>query len=66
MIKVKTFFCNSQNYLHHEKLDDAINDFLSKNDVDIVDIKYSTSSFCNQRGGTGLYMSALLIFKPRE
>ncbi len=30
MIKVKTFFCNSQNYLHHEKLDDAINDFFVK------------------------------------
>lgn len=42
MTKVKTFIANSYNPLHHEKLDNSINKFLEENDIEVVDIKYST------------------------
>ena len=41
MIKVKTFVIkNSNNSLHHERLDGVINNFLAENDIEVVDIKY--------------------------
>ena len=44
MIKVKTFVIkNSNNPLHHERLDGVINNFLAENDIEVVDIKYSTA-----------------------
>jgi hypothetical protein len=43
MIKVKTFITNSYNPVHHDRLDNSINKFLEENDVEVVDIKYSTS-----------------------
>ena len=44
MLKVKTFVMNSGNQLHHERLDDAINNFIAENGImEVIDIKYSTS-----------------------
>lgn len=60
MIKVKTFIMNSCNRLHHERLDNAINDFIAENNVEVVDIKYSTSL------DQGSWIpSAMLIYKER-
>ena len=43
MVKVKTFTMGSNhNILKHEILDNQINKFLSENDVEVVDVKYST------------------------
>lgn len=65
MIQVKTFvISNSSNILHHEKLDNQINAFLSANDVEVIDIKYST---CSSWNGTGNLWSpsAMLIYKKK-
>lgn len=58
MIKVKTFVMNSGNQLHHERLDNAINNFITENEVEIIDIKYSTSISNNY-----CLISAMLIYK---
>lgn len=64
MIKVKTFFINSTNYLHHERLDKSINAFLAENDVEVVDVKYSVA--IGGDNGQFVYPSAMLIYKTNE
>ena len=64
MIKVKTFVMNSGNRLHIERLDNAINDFIGENNVEVVDIKYSTSMTDNN-GRWWWSPSAMLIYKER-
>lgn len=55
MIKVKTIVIkNSDNPLHHERLDGYINAFLAENDIEVVDIKYSTAMASYSTGGLGL------------
>ena len=67
MIKVKTFVIgNDYNVLHHEKLANKINAFLEENDVEIVDIKYSTCCYVNSLGGGNWIPSALLIYKDKQ
>lgn len=62
MIKVKTFVTNSYNPLHHERLDAQINKFIEENDIEVVDIKYSTTSAWN--GAATVWIpSAMLIYK---
>ena len=64
MIKVKTFVPNSYNPLHHERLDDRINKFLLENDVEVIDIKYSTC--CEHNGQCISWIpSAMLIYKTK-
>ena len=65
MIKVKTFISNSTNPLHHDRLDNQINAFLAANDIEVVDIKYSTSAAV-VGSGVNFYPSALLIYKTKE
>ena len=65
MIKVKTFVMNSQNVLHHERLDNNINKFLEENDVEVVDIKYSTCCHAGNNGGNCWTPSAMLIYKEK-
>ena len=55
MIKVKTFIANSYNPLHYEKLDNSINKFLEENDIEVVDIKYSTCLIKSSVHGTLLF-----------
>ena len=64
MIKVKTFITNSQNISHLGRLDDGINDFLAKNDVEIIDIKYSIA--IGGEGGRSFYSSAMLLYKTKD
>lgn len=64
MVKVKTFFLNSQNWRHIERLDDVINHFISENGIEVIDIKYNTAS-CGDNN-LGLYASAMLIYKEKE
>ena len=47
MIKVKSFLRRPGNLRDHEHLDNAVNNFIAENDVEIVDIKYSTSMSSN-------------------
>lgn len=64
MIQVKTFIVGgSNNPLHHERLDAAINRFLSENDVEVIDIKYSICAAPNN--GNGWIPSAMLIYKTK-
>ena len=66
MIKVKTFTIgNDYNVLHHEKLANKINAFLEENNVEVVDIKYSTSCGVTSRDGICWVPSALLIYKEK-
>ena len=60
MIKVKTFDPNSANPLHHERLDNEINSFIANNDIEVIDIKYSTAFAENQ-----FIASALLVYKEK-
>ena len=67
MIKVKTFVVkNSNNPLDHEKLDNAINKFLTENNVEVVDIKYSTAMAPSAQGNFFWKPSALLIYKGQD
>ena len=65
MIKVKTFTMNSCNVLHHERLDKVINNWLEENDVEVVDIKYSTCCYTTTSGGSWI-PTALLIYKDKQ
>ncbi len=52
IIKVKTFVIKSSVNPHqHERLDGAINKFLAENDIEVVDIKFSTAMAPNAQGG---------------
>lgn len=67
MIKVKTFTLgNSKNILHHGKFAESINTWLEQNNVEVVDIKYSTCAYTNSMGGECWVPSALLIYKDKE
>ena len=65
MIKVKTFVTNSFNPLHHEKLDNSINKFLEENDIEVVDIKYSTCCCTDSVGRFQWMPTAMLIYKVK-
>ena len=66
MVKVKTFTMGSNhNILKHEILDNQINKFLSENDVEVVDVKFSTCAYANQMGGGAWMASAMLIYKEK-
>lgn len=52
---------NSRNPLHHERLDDKINKFIKENDIEVIDIKYSTAII-----ESGWIPSAMLIYKENE
>ncbi len=66
MIKVKTFVLkNSGNPCHHERLDNQINSFLSENNVEVVDIKYSTAVSVDD-GRVYWIPSAMLIYKDNK
>lgn len=67
MIKVKTFVLKkSGNPYDHEHLDGAINTFLAENDIEIVDIKYSTAMAPNAQGGFFWEPSAMIIYKTKD
>lgn len=67
MIKVKTFVIkNSDNPHHHERLDGYINAFLAENDIEVVDIKYSTAMASYSTGGYSWKPSAMLIYKTKD
>lgn len=52
---------NSANTIHHERLDKAINSFIQSNNVEVVDIKYSTCC-CSNGNGTNWIPSAMMIY----
>lgn len=64
MVQVKTFVMNSNNPLHHERLDKLINNFIKENDIDVIDIKYSTAAVSGANGVTWI-PSAMLIYKEK-
>ena len=55
----------SMNPLHHDRLDNCINKWLEENDVEVVDIKYSTCGGVNSRDGVSWVPSAMLIYKEK-
>lgn len=65
MTKVKTFVTNSCNPAHHDRLDNSINKFLEENDVEVVDIKYSTSCCADTMGRFQWIPTAMLIYKVK-
>ena len=65
MTKVKTFVTNSFNPLHHEKLDNSINKFLEENDIEVIDIKYSTCCCTDSVGRFQWMPTAMLIYKVK-
>ena len=65
MTKVKTFVTNSYNPAHHDRLDNSINKFLEENDVEVVDIKYSTSCCADTMGRFQWMPTAMLIYKNK-
>ena len=67
MIQVKTFVIkNSDNPAHHERLDGMINTFLAENDIEVIDIKYSTAMAPTSTGGYFWKPSAMLIYKTKD
>ena len=66
MIKIKTFvMANTFNPSHHDRLDNAINSFLEKNDVEVIDIKYS-SSLSADNGSLYFIHSAMVMYKTND
>lgn len=51
MNKVKVFVVKRGFPNPHENLEYKVNNFLEENDIEVVDIKYSTSSCSDTRGG---------------
>jgi hypothetical protein len=66
MTKVKVFVVKQGLPHSHEKLEFQINQFLAENDIEVVDIKYSTCSCSDTRGGGIWTPSAMLIYKTKE
>ena len=66
MTKVKVFVVKQGLPHSHEKSEFQIYKFLEENDIDIVDIKYSTCSCSDTRGGGIWTPSAMLIYKTKE
>lgn len=68
-IKVKTFIPLSRDCTgSSDKLDSLINNFIAENNIEVIDIKYSTAIF---GGGQGTILSnwvpsAMLIYRERE
>lgn len=65
MIKVKTFVTNSLNPLHNERLDNSINVFLLGNDIEVIDVKYSSSLAVDGNGKVYFDHSAMLIYREK-
>ena len=65
MTKVKTFVTNSQNILHHDRLDNSINKFLEENNIEVIDIKYSTCSCTDSMGKISWIPTTMLIYNER-
>lgn len=67
MVKVKTFTIGTnEGVFKHEILDNQINEFLAENDVELIDIKYSTCSNPVNLGGVGRWtVFAMLIYKEK-
>ena len=67
-IKVKTFIIKSREHAAKtDRLDSWINNFIAENNIEVIDIKYSTAIFGD--GGTILSSwvpSAMLIYRERE
>lgn len=69
VIKVKTFIIKSREYAANtDRLDSMINNFIAENNIEVIDIKYSTALF---GGGQGTILSswvpsAMLIYQERE
>lgn len=64
MIKVKTFTMgSSNNILHHGRLDGQINNFIAENNVEVIDVKYSTSCCSDSMGNIHCIPTAMLIYK---
>ena len=59
-IKVKCFEANSR----VAKLEEAINDFLNENDVEIVDVKFSSADGLSNGRSFSSY-AALVLYKER-
>ena len=65
MNKVKIFVVKQGLPHSHEKLEFQINQFLEENDVEVIDIKYSTC--CHGDNGRVAWIpSAMLIYKTKE
>ena len=68
-IKVKTFIIKSREHAANtDRLDSLINNFIAENNIEVIDIKYSTALF---EGGQGTIRSnwvpsAMLIYRERE
>ena len=58
-MKVKTFSSNLTN-----KLDMSINNFISNDDIEVIDIKFSTAARQDNYGS--LLFSAMVIYKDKE
>ncbi|MCR5326548.1 MAG: sporulation protein Cse60 [Bacteroidales bacterium] len=65
IIKVETFVINSFSRIHHERLDNSINDFLSRNDIEVVDVKYNSSLAADGKGSVYYVHSAMLIYREK-
>ena len=66
MTKVKVFFVRQGLPHPHEKLEYQINKFLEENNIEIIDIKYSTCSCSDARGNLIWMPTAMLIYKTKE
>lgn len=68
-IKVKTFIIKERGYAATtDRLDRWINKFIAENNIEVIDIKYSTALFGGE-GGTipsNWVPSAMLIYRERE
>ena len=50
---------------HEEDLEEAINDFLEENDIDIIDIKYQLSIMYDYKEQIYCY-SAMILYKEKN
>lgn len=68
-IKVKIFIIKLIEYAANtDRLDSMINNFIAENNVEVIDIKYSTAIFGGSQGASlsNWVPSAMLIYRERE
>lgn len=64
MIKVKLFTKKTRNTCSGDGLEDDINAFIEENNIEFVDIKYSSALYLNnEKSPNYILLSALLIYK---
>lgn len=61
MVKFKEFVLKC-NYYNNDTIDDMINDYVEKRDIEIIDVRYTSSDLGDS---AEMYVRVLLVYKEK-